>query len=167
MGHTLEAFAAECHRILAADPGPGGRQKIVALLQDALHDADFVSANLGDGVPERKVIYEDPELGFCILAHVNHDARGSKPHDHGPSWAIYGQAKGETVMTDWECLERPSDGRPGRARRIRDYTLKPGMAYLYNEGALHSPRRDGPTWLIRLEGTNMDRVKREPYEAVA
>ncbi len=166
MGHTLEAFAAECHRILAADPGPGGRQKIVALLQDALQDADFVSANLGDDVPERKVIYEDPELGFCILAHVNHDARSSKPHDHGPSWAIYGQAKGETVMTDWECLERPSDGRPGRARRIRDYTLKPGMAYLYNEGALHSPRRDGPTWLIRLEGTNMDRVKREPYEAV-
>ncbi len=167
MGFTLNGFAAECHRILAADPGPAGREAIVALLQDALQDTDFVATNLGDEVPERKVIYEDPELGFCILAHVNHDAKGSKPHDHGPTWAIYGQAKGETVMTDWECLERPSEGKPGRARRSRDYTLKPGMAHLYNEGVLHSPRRDGPTRLIRLEGANMDRVKRQPYEAVA
>ena len=27
MGHTLEQFAAACHRILATEPGPGGRQK--------------------------------------------------------------------------------------------------------------------------------------------
>jgi hypothetical protein len=31
-----------------------------------------------------------------------------------------------------------------RPRRVRDYTLTPGMAYLYNEGDLHSPPRDGP-----------------------
>ena len=167
MGFTLEGFAAECHRILAGDPGPAGREKVVALLRDVLHDADFVSANLGDEVPERKVLYEDPELGFCILAHVNRDAKASKPHDHGPSWAIYGQASGETVMTDWECVQRPSPGKPGLARRLHDYTLRPGMAYLYNEGVLHSPRREGPTRLIRLEGTNMDRVTRETYEAVS
>ena len=167
MGFTLDGFAAECHRILAKEPGPTGREKVVVLLQHALHDAEFVSANLGDDVPERKILYEDPELGFCILAHVNRDAKGSKPHDHGPSWAIYGQAEGETVMTDWECIERPTGERPGRARRARDYTLKPGTAYLYNEGVLHSPRRDGPTRLIRLEGTNLDRVRRESYEAVS
>ncbi len=167
MGFTLDGFALECHRLLTADPGPAGRKKVVELLQDALRDADFVSANLGDDVPERKVLYEDRELGFCVLAHVNREAKGSKPHDHGPSWAIYGQAQGETMMTDWECVERPSEGKPGRARRVRDYTLKPGMAYLYNEGVLHSPRRDGPTRLIRLEGTNMDRVKRDAYEAMA
>jgi hypothetical protein len=70
-------------------------------------------------------------------------------------------------MTDWECIERPHDGKPGKARFIRDYTLRPGMAHLYNEGVLHSPRRDGPTKLIRLEGRNMERVARLPYEAVA
>jgi hypothetical protein len=41
------------------------------------------------------------------------------------------------------------------------------MAYLYNEGDLHSPRRDGPTRLIRIEGKNMDEVWRYPYERVA
>jgi hypothetical protein len=37
---------------------------------------------------------------FCILGHVHKDAPGrlSPPRDHGPSWAIYGQAKGETTI---------------------------------------------------------------------
>ena len=113
------------------------------------------------------MLYEDPELGFCILGHVYHGAKDSNPHDHGPSWAIYGQAKGETVMTDYTPVARPSDGRPGMARRVKDYTLKPSMAYLYNEGDLHSPRRYGPTRLIRIEGQNMDKVRRFPYERVA
>jgi hypothetical protein len=40
------------------------------------------------------------------------------------------------------------------------------MAYVYNEGELHSPRRDGPTQLIRIEGMNMDKVHRLAYQAV-
>src|SRR5213592_2102553 len=90
MGHTLEQFAAACHRILAAEPGPEGRQKVCALVQDVLKDEAFIATHLGDGVSERKIIYEDPQLGFCVLAHVYRSARESPPHDHGPSWAIYG-----------------------------------------------------------------------------
>ena len=41
------------------------------------------------------------------------------------------------------------------------------MAHVYNEGDLHSPRRDGPTRLIRVEGQNMDKVRRLRYEKVA
>ena len=33
-------------------------------------------------------------------------------------------------------------------------------------GVLHSPRREGSTRLLRIEGMNMERVKRFPYEAV-
>ncbi len=167
MGYTLNQFAAECHRLLAAEPGPAGREKVVALLQDVLKDEDFVATHLADDVPERKIIYEDPQLGFVIVAHNNRTAKGSPPHDHASSWAIYGQAKGETLMTDWECVQRPANGVAGRVRRVRDYTLKPGMAHLYNEGVLHSPRREGPTKLIRLEGMNMDGVRRDAYEAIA
>jgi len=167
MGYSLKEFSAECHRILKQHPGVEGRQKICALLKDVLKDDDFIKTHLGDDVPERKVLYEDPELGFCILGHAYHGTKDSHPHDHGPSWAIYGQARGETVMTDYAPVARPGEGKPGKARRIRDYTLKPGMAYLYNEGDLHSPRRDGPTRLIRIEGTNMDKTQRFPYERVA
>ena len=135
-----------------------------ALVQDVLKDEAFIATHLGDGVSERKIIYEDPQLGFCVLAHVYRSARESPPHDHGPSWAIYGQARGETVMTDWAIVEPATQNQSGKVRHLRSYTLKPGMAHVYNAGDVHSPRRDGPTRLIRIEGTNMDRVRRLSYE---
>jgi predicted metal-dependent enzyme (double-stranded beta helix superfamily) len=166
MAHTLESFAAAAHDILTADPGPAGRERLRALVEDVLKDDAFIARHLGDDVPERKILYTDPQLGFCILGHVYQNARESNPHDHGPSWAIYGQARGETLMNDWALVEKATESRPGKVRHVRSYALKPGMAHVYNEGDLHSPRRDGPTRLIRIEGTNMDRVKRLAYEKV-
>ena len=166
MGHTIESFAASCHQILSAEPGPAGRKKVCALLQDVLKDKDFVGKHLRDDTPERDILYEDPDLGFTIIAHVHQGAKGSAPHDHGPTWAIYGQASGETIMTDWDCIERPAEGKPGKVKFNRNYSLKPGDAHLYNEGVLHSPRRDGATRLIRIEGVNVTKIRRFPYEAV-
>jgi hypothetical protein len=166
MGLTLEQFAAECHRILESNPGPEGRQKVCAVVQDALKDEAFVARHLGDDVPERKILYQDPTLGFCILAHNYKGAKESAPHDHGPTWAIYGQALGETVMSDWTVLEPAVEGKAGKVRRARSYPLKPGDAHVYNEGDVHSPRREGPTKLIRIEGTNVEKVKRLPFESV-
>jgi predicted metal-dependent enzyme (double-stranded beta helix superfamily) len=164
---TLDQFARECHDILKADPGPGGRRKICARLEELLRDRQFVDANVHDRTAERHVLYEDPELGFCILAHNYAGPKESPPHDHGPSWAIYGQAKGETEMTDYDRVAEPAEGKPGKARPTRTYKLTPGIAHVYNERDLHSPRRRGPTQLIRIEGLNMDRIKRARFEAVA
>ena len=166
MSLSVEEFAKQCRQALVADPGPAGRVHVVELVQAALKDPGFVAAALPEGTPERQVLYEDPELGFTILAHAYKGAKNSNPHDHGPSWAIYGQAEGETVMTDYDCLARPEGDKPGRAKRTQDYVLKPGDAYLYEPGVLHSPRRDGATRLLRIEGLNMDKVKRQPYVAV-
>lgn len=163
---TIEQFAAQCHDALKGQPGTAGRQQVCRLVSQVLQDPEFIARYIPEGTPERKVLYEDPELGFTILAHAYEGAKNSKPHDHGPSWAIYGQAAGETIMTDWECLARPTEGQPGKARRIRDYAMRPGDAHLYDPGVLHSPRRDASTRLLRIEGMNMDRVKRLPYEAV-
>ena len=44
--------------------------------------------------------------------------------------------------------------------------LKPGMAKVYNEGDVHSPKREGSTRLIRIEVTNMDKATRLTYEKV-
>jgi hypothetical protein len=166
MGYTLEQFSDACHRILADDPGVVGRKKVCALVEEVLKDDAFVAAHLGDDVPERKILYEDPELRFCILGHVNHGARESKPHDHGPSWAIYGQARGETVMSDWALVEPAAEDKPGKVRLVRKYTLTPGVAHVYNEGDLHSPSRNGSTRLIRIEGRNLEKIRRLAYEEV-
>ena len=166
MAYTLEQFASTCHRLLADNPGVVGRQKVCDLVETVLKDEAFLARYLGDGIGERKILFEDPELGFCILAHVYDGARQSKPHDHGPSWAIYGQARGETHMSDYALVEPAGEEKPGKVRHLRTYKLVPGTAHLYNEGDLHSPRRDGPTRLIRIEGTNMDKVRRRAYELV-
>ena len=161
---TLEQFAAECRTILQSEPGPSGRRKICMRLEGLLRDLEFVSSNLNAQTPERQVLYEDPDLGFCILAHQYKGAKESPPHDHGPSWAIYGQAEGQTQMTDWQQVESAPDSATGKVRQVRTYTLTPGMAHLYNEGDVHSPRRSGPTRLIRIEGCNMEKVRRSTYQ---
>src|SRR5262249_8007426 len=137
MGYTLEQFSSACHDILSDDPGQKGRQKVCTLLQEVLKDQAFLAAHVGDDVPERKIIYEDPDLGFCILAHSYQGAKESQPHDHGPSWAIYGQARGETMMSDWALVQAASPDKPGKVRHVRTYPLRPGMAHVYNVGHLH------------------------------
>jgi hypothetical protein len=69
-------------------------------------------------------------------------------------------------MTDWALVEPASAETPGKVRQAKVYTLTPGTAFVYNEGDLHSPRRSGPTRLIRFEGINMDKVSRLRYEPV-
>ena len=165
MGRTVAQFAVECRRLLQAEPGPAGRRKVCDLLAQALQDPAFVNEAVDDVTPERKVLYEDPDLGFCILGHRYEGARKDvPPHDHGPSWAIYGQARGETRMTDFALVAPATEATPGKARPVRDYSIRPGMAHLYNEGELHAPLREGPTRLVRIEGVNMDRVNRLKFE---
>src|SRR4051794_2563414 len=99
MAFTLDEFSTEAHRILAADPGPEGRKKICELVSRACTDPHLVAKQLPADGPKHKIRYEDPELGIGILGHVNQAAKASQPHDQGPTWAIYGQAEGETIRT--------------------------------------------------------------------
>jgi hypothetical protein len=166
MGYTLETFAADVHKVLREDHSRAGRGKVRELVQEALKDEKFIQSYVNDNTPDRQVIYEDAELGFCVCAHVNRDAREANPHDHGSSWAIYGQAFGETEMSDWEIIEPAAEGKPGKVRRARVYTLKPGMAHIYNEGDVHSPKRVAATGLLRIEGKNTTKMKRLAYKAM-
>lgn len=166
MRHSLQSFAASCHEILESDDNPAGRREVATLLAELLQDPAFVAAQFEAASPERKVLYEDAQLGFCILAHDYRGAKDSGPHDHGPSWAIYGQAAGETAMSDYALVEPAAAGKPAKVRKTRRYKLMPGAVHVYNEGDLHSPSRAGPTRLIRIEGTNMERVERAKYVEV-
>ena len=167
MPHTLESFAARVRETLQKENNPAGREKVAALLREVLVDRPFVESLFDERSPQRKIVYEDPQLGFCILAHRYTDAKQGLPHDHGPSWAIYGQTDGETLMSDWQPIEAPTPGKAVKAKWLREYKLTPGVAHVYNEGDVHAPTRTGPSRLIRIEGTNLERVARGRYEAVA
>jgi len=168
MTYTLDQFAADCRAALLKNSGRAGRERVRQFTEKACADSDFVARHLGPDVDaERTVLYEDPDLHFCILGHVYKGAKTSAPHDHGPSWAIYGQATGETEMTDWRLVEKPTDGKPGKVAKVRTYKMTPGMAHLYGEGDLHSPQREAETRLIRIEGIDLIKVKRDKYEPSA
>ena len=168
MGYTLESFASECHNILADDPGVAGREKVRDLLKQVLVDSTFVAENFSENNDApRSVLYEDDNLGFAICSHVYKREAMSKPHAHGAHWAIYGQVAGQTEMFDYEFVDTPvTDDDTGTCRATRSYVLKPGDAHLYNVGDLHAPRREGATKLVRIEGMNLDKIKRVYHEEV-
>ena len=117
MSYTLDQYSADCRAALLKDPGPAGRELVRQYTEKACTDPEFVAKYLGpDAEAERKILYEDPDLHFCILAHVYKGAKNSSPHDHGPSWAVYSQVTGVTEMTDWQAY-READERSARKSR--------------------------------------------------
>ena len=166
MSYTVQSFADACRSALTAQPGKAGRDAVTTLVQDALRDEAFVATAILNATEERAVVHEDPELGFCICIHVYQNEKQGGPHDHGPTWAIYGQAAGETEMTDWEVVTPAANGAPAKVRETRRYTMRPGDAHLYEPGDVHAPYRSGPTRLLRIEGINTEKVDRTPIEAV-
>lgn len=168
MSYTLDQLASDIHSTLKADSGPGGINTVCSHVSRALKDDAFVAKHMTargpDGDP-REVLYEDPELGFCICAHVYADKAHGKPHDHGTSWAIYGQASGSTEMTDWRIVEKGDGEKPHLVEPVKTYTLERGDAHFYDIGAVHSPKRDAPTNLLRVEGANLDNVERSNIKA--
>ena len=168
MTYTLEQLAGDIKAALKADPGKGGKQAVCKLVSKVLLDQEFIAKHLNaaDCKPG-KVLYEDPELGFCICGHVYEKPAHGSPHDHGSSWAIYGVAVGDTEMTDWRIVEKGDGARPSLVEPERTYVMKPGDAHFYDVGDVHSPRREAAVRLIRIEGANLDRVKRSNIKAAA
>lgn len=168
MSYTLEQLASDIHATLKADSGPDGIKAACTHVSRALKDDAFVAKHMTDRGPDddpREVLYEDPDLGFCICAHVYNDKAHGSPHDHGNSWAIYGQASGSTEMTDWRIVEKGNGETPHLVEPVKTYVLERGDAHFYGVGAVHSPKRDAPTNLLRVEGANLDHVQRSNIKA--
>ena len=163
MAYELNQFIADCRAILARDPGPQGREDVRKHLERLLANQDFVAATCGDDVPTGlKVLYEDKDLGFQVLAHVNDKARKSPPHDHGASWAIYGQATRHTDMIEWE--RAGGDDKHAELKEVKRYRLNPGQAGIYQDGAIHSIDYPDRARFIRVTGTNLDNIHRVRFD---
>ena len=161
MAYNLEQFIADCRATLKCDPGPSGREAVRSKLETLLQQKDFIDEYCGENVPRGlKLLYEDPELKFQILAHINDKARVSPPHDHGASWAIYGQATKYTEMTEWEREDDGSDPKHAKLKPAKKYRLNPGQAGIYQNGAIHSIDYPDYAKFVRVTGTNLDNINR-------
>jgi predicted metal-dependent enzyme (double-stranded beta helix superfamily) len=161
MSYELDQFIADCRSFLRRDPGPRGREQVRQHLERLLQNQDFLRAHCADDAPRGlKVLYEDPELGFQILAHLNDKARMSPPHDHGASWAIYGQASKYTDMIEWEREDDGSDPKHATLKPAKKYRLTPGHAGIYEDGRIHSIDYPDRAVFVRVTGTNLDKINR-------
>jgi predicted metal-dependent enzyme (double-stranded beta helix superfamily) len=169
MAYTLETFVADIKAALKADNNSKGREAIRAKLEQLLANKDFIAATLPASTSEgHRKLYEDKEQGFVVLAHYHTKHRASPPHDHGPSWAIYGQAVGWSEMSLWQRTDGGTGEGKAEVKQTGTFRLTPGKAGLFDVGVIHGvDRNDGACGYIRVTGRDLDYVQRLKYDREA
>lgn len=161
MAYSLQDFCVDAKILLNTKPGDQARAAIAERLKDLLVEPSFVAAHFNEATQEaQRVVYADPELGFNVLAHHQRPGRRGQPHDHGESWAIYGVARGYTVMTEWRRLDDGS--QPGRAELepTNTYRLDVGQSAAYGPRVIHNTHHPEGAWVVRITGCDLDNIRR-------
>lgn len=165
MAYSFDQFCRDAHDALKANPDRSGREKVREHLEKLLQNKDFVAETCG---PQAEVgvhqIYRDPDLDFVVLAHINDAPRQSPPHDHGSSWAIYGQASEYTDMTEYERLDGGAGAGEAKIEKLKTYRLTPGHAGLYDVGAIHAIDYPAGARFVRVTGTDLATVERLKFD---
>ncbi|MFT6436987.1 MAG: putative metal-dependent enzyme (double-stranded beta helix superfamily) [Candidatus Azotimanducaceae bacterium] len=163
MTYSLDNFCEDTRTILSEGDDSDGRakvkQKLEQLLTDQAFCAEYAGAENKTGMSQ---IFEDPKLHFCVLAYNMEKPRTSPPHDHGRSWAIYGQVAGYTDMTIWES----EDGADNLVQ-ARSFRLEPGQAGLFDTREVHSIDYPAGSKFIRVTGVDMSKEARRVFDPVS
>jgi len=159
MVYSLEQFCADCRAALKTNSGPAGREEVRKKLENLLHDPVFLSAECGDDAEVGiRTIYKDEETDFNILVHIYEAGKTGPPHDHGESWAVYGQAAQWTDMILWKRLDEADDNGKAKLAEYKSYRLEPGMAGTFEPGDIHSIHFPDGARFVRVTGTNLDSI---------
>ena len=165
MSYDFEEFMADTHATLKRGSGPAELEQVRRGLAKLLANGGFVERTCGPGAKGGlHRLHVDHELGFEVLAHVNEKARKSPPHDHGESWAIYGQAIGYTEMTEYRRVDDHSDPDVAKLELTRRYRLNPGEVGVFAGSAIHAIDYPDKSRFIRVTGTNLDAIERVAYD---
>ena len=165
MAYELEDFCRDCHEILTRGSGSAELEAVRQSLARLLANAAFVERTCGAAAQQGlHLLHEDAELGFQVLAHINEKPRVSPPHNHGESWAIYGQATGHTDMTEFRRVDDGADPAHAKLEVTRKYRLNPGEVGVYASTAIHSIDYPAKSRFIRITGTNLDKIYRDAFD---
>jgi predicted metal-dependent enzyme (double-stranded beta helix superfamily) len=160
MAYTLDQFCSDARTILKAQPLAAALPKVADRLSELLVNPDFVAETFSDDTPAgRRELFHDPELDFYVLAHVQEGGKIGKPHSHGSSWAIYGNAMNATEMTEYRRVN-PESEENVVLEPVSKYELRPGDTRSYGPGVIHSTAHAQKAWVIRITGTDLDKLPR-------
>jgi predicted metal-dependent enzyme (double-stranded beta helix superfamily) len=159
VAYTLEGFCGDARDALKQNSGPVGREAVCAKLVQLLKEEAFIAEYCGPNAkPGIQTIYRCPETGFNVLVHIYEKGKTGPPHDHGKSWAIYGQAVGKTIMTTWKRLDDGSQTGKASLEKDKSFGLDPGMAGTFEIGDVHSIQICDGSKFIRVTGTDLNAI---------
>jgi len=168
MTYTLDAFIKDAKSALKTTDGPAGREKVRVLLEKLLTNRTFVDEAVGPAAPiGTRKLYEDKDQGFVVLAHCNPKPHKSPPHDHGSSWAVYGQAIKYTDMSEYKRLDGGNGAGEAKLEKVKSYRLEPGHAGIYDVGAIHAIDYPEGSRFVRVTGRDLDYVQRLKFDTAA
>jgi predicted metal-dependent enzyme (double-stranded beta helix superfamily) len=160
MAYTLEQFCTESGTILKSKPLASALTQVADRLARLLAYPDFVAETFNAEMPPgKRVLHHDPELDFYVMAHVQEGGKTGKPHSHGSSWAIYGNARASTQMTEWRRANPASEDH-AELLATSKYSLGPGQTRAYGPDVIHSTAHPERAWVIRITGTDLDKLPR-------
>ena len=165
MSYSLDDFCSDGRDLMARNNNREGRDKMRQNLEKLLVDADFQAEYLEhDRTTGLEQIYEDPDYGFCVLIYNMDEPRTSPPHDHGSSWAVYGQAREHTDMTVWRRTDPDGGDDKANLEAVETFRLTPGKAGLFDIGDIHSIDYPAKAKFVRVTGTDMNAETRLVYD---
>jgi len=166
MEYTLNAFCADCRKILRAQlPLPQALPQIAERLAELLANPAFVAEAFSEDTPAgQRVLHHDPDTDVYVLAHVQPAGKTGSPHSHGASWAVYGNARGFTDMVEWRRKNAPSEDH-AVLEAVDRYRLQPGQTRAYGPDVIHSTAHPQKAWVIRVTGTDLDAIPRYRFRA--
>jgi predicted metal-dependent enzyme (double-stranded beta helix superfamily) len=158
--YTLDEFTRDTRNALSEQPGPAARQTTRKNLERLLQNEEFVAQYCGpDAKPGIQTIYRCPDTGYNVLVHVYEKGKAGPPHDHGDSWAIYGQADGHTVMTIWKRTDDRSEEGHARIEKDKTFRLAKGMAGVFEPREIHSIEISDGSRFVRITGTDLNKIE--------
>jgi hypothetical protein len=159
MAYDLSQFSIDLHDILR-EKGTAGLPEVAQKLSALLVNPEFIAQTFSDDDPPgKRVLFHDAASDAYVLAHVQPPNKTGFPHSHGTSWAIYGNVRGFTEMTEWRRINPQTEERQV-LEPTANYRLGPGDTRAYQSGMIHSTGQIEKAWVVRVTGTDLDRLPR-------
>ena len=157
MIYEFKNFCEDCRKAYNSIDGIPDLEQIRNNLENLLQNNDqFIEQCCGlDAEVGVHELYKDHDKGFIVYAHVQGVGRTSPPHDHGASWAVYGQAKKYTDMTEWRRLDDKSNDGYAKIEILRTYRLETGMAGKFGPHEIHQIQFCDGARFVRVTGADL------------
>ena len=159
MAYTLKEFCADSHALLTSGSrsrrrcrrSPRGSGRLLSAIRTSWPKPSTTTRR-----SESASSITIPTPTSTCSRTCRRAGRPGKPHSHGASWAIYGNARAR--HRDDRVASRQSGERGARRARAgeQNYRLGPGQTRAYGPGVIHSTAHPEKAWVIRVTGTDLD-----------